>query len=532
MAQVMLKRKEAAVAVAVAAEATPPVLRVVPGGATADDLTGIVHILTCGSVDDGKSTLIGRLLWDATDLYDDQRLLLERSERRAADSDLPDFSLLVDGLVAEREQGITIDIAWRYFDAAGRRFVVIDSPGHEQYTRNMASGASHADVAILLIDARHGIKRQTRRHAAILDLVGVSQVILAVNKMDLVDWSEQRFSEIAAEFKELAGSFAFGAATAIPVCAVTGDNVAFRSEKSPWFEGPFLLEALDEVQPRGSNAAAGFRFPVQTVLRDGRDFRGLAGTVRSGSVAVGDRLVVPLSGRGARVKRIVTMGRDLASAGAGEAVALQLDADIDVSRGAVLCIAGEAPIPALALDARLVWLSETPFDPRGSYLLRTATDLVPVSRLDISSLVDLATMAQLAATGCAVNDIADVRIELGRRTLIDRFRDVRATGSLVLVADLIRRLDLPLRLGGGGASLAAGVVTETRAQPASVSAGRFLLSRDMLSRGLCSDLGGGAEDRGEFERRLTEVALILRAAGVDAVIESSGDAAVRFDPVI
>ncbi len=236
-------------------------LRVVPGGATVDDLAGIVHILTCGSVDDGKSTLIGRLLWDATDLYDDQRLLLERSERRAADSDLPDFSLLVDGLVAEREQGITIDIAWRYFDAAGRRFVVIDLPGHEQYTRNMASGASHADVAILLIDARHGIKRQTRRHAAILDLVGVSQVILAVNKMDLVDWSEQRFSEIAAEFKELAGSFAFGAATAIPVCAVTGDNVAFRSEKSPWFEGPFLLEALDEVQPRGSNAGCRLSLP-------------------------------------------------------------------------------------------------------------------------------------------------------------------------------------------------------------------------------------------------------------------------------
>ena len=223
--------------------------------APTQELNGILHLLTCGSVDDGKSTLIGRLLWDASDLYDDQRETISRSSNAATGGAHPDFSLLLDGLVAEREQGITIDIAWRYFDTATRRFVVIDSPGHEQYTRNMASGASHADVAIMLVDARHGIKRQTRRHAAILDIVGVKRVVLAVNKMDLADWSQEKFRAIEADFRELTLRFGFREAIAIPVSAVGGDNVARRSEHMPWYTGPHLLEHLERIPPRDIDPA-------------------------------------------------------------------------------------------------------------------------------------------------------------------------------------------------------------------------------------------------------------------------------------
>ena len=343
-AQAALKTSTAPATATAAAIATDP-LR---------DLNGIVHMLTCGSVDDGKSTLIGRLLWDASDLYEDQRENVRKSGRKAADSDLPDFSMLLDGLVAEREQGITIDIAWKYFDTETRRFVLIDSPGHEQYTRNMASGASHADVAILLVDARAGVKKQTKRHAAILDLVGVKRVVLAVNKMDLVGYSEDVFRKIDADFKTLCWKFGFWEATAIPVSAVYGDNVSTKSQAMPWYTGANLLEHLEKVPSRGSASGGTFRFPVQTVLRDGQDFRGLAGTITSGSVAVGDTVSDALSGRSANVVRIATMSGDLPSAQSGQAVALQLDVDIDVSRGAVLAKPEMRPVAAQTLEGRFV----------------------------------------------------------------------------------------------------------------------------------------------------------------------------------
>ncbi|HEX4892303.1 MAG TPA: GTP-binding protein, partial [Hyphomicrobiaceae bacterium] len=260
------------------------------------DLAGIVHVLTCGSVDDGKSTLIGRLLWDASSLPEDTRATIQRS---AGPDGIPDVSLLVDGLLAEREQGITIDIAWRYVDAGSRRIVIIDSPGHEQYTRNMASGASHADVAVMLVDARDGVKPQTRRHAAILDLVGVRHVVLAVNKMDLIGWDETRFRAIEADFKALALRFGFRNSRAIPVSARLGDNVASRSARMPWYDGPILIERLSSVTSRVISSERAFRFPVQTVLRAG-DFRGLAGTVASGRIAVGETVFDAASGRSAR----------------------------------------------------------------------------------------------------------------------------------------------------------------------------------------------------------------------------------------
>ncbi len=500
--------------------AEPAPVRLGSSSAVARDLDGIVHILTCGSVDDGKSTLIGRLLWDASDLYDDQRATIERSERRAGGTDQPDFSLLVDGLEAEREQGITIDIAWRYFDTATRRIVIIDSPGHEQYTRNMASGASHADIAIMLVDARSGIKKQTRRHAAILDLVGVKRVILAVNKMDLVDFSEEKFRKIEADFRTLSWKFGFWEALVIPVSAVTGDNVATRSTAMPWYKGDYLLEHLEKLPSRGSSAGGAFRLPVQTVLRDGRDFRGLAGSITSGVVKVGDLVVDASSGRSAKVQRIATMSGDLALASAGQAVALQLDIDIDVARGSVLSPPDHRPVSAHSVDARMVWLSETAFDTRSGYLFRTATDLVPISNLEIKALLELDTLTSRPASSCGVNDIALAHISLGRSTAVDLFTDLKSTGNFMIV-DAIT-----------GASLAAGVITAINARADDHDGNQFVLTREMLARGLCRNLGVSAEDREEFMRRANEAALLLRAAGIAVKIEAVPPPVDELDPGI
>ena len=477
------------------------------------ELNGILRLLTCGSVDDGKSTLIGRLLWDASDLYDDQRATIERSGKLAGTSGQPDFSLLVDGLTAEREQGITIDIAWRYFDTGKRRYVVIDSPGHEQYTRNMASGASHADVAILLVDARAGIKKQTRRHAAILDLVGVRRVVLAVNKMDLVDWDEAKFRAIEAEFAGLTKTFGFKDAIAIPVSAVSGDNVARASERMPWFAGPTLLQHLDRLPSRLTETSGQFRMPVQTVLRDGQDFRGLAGTVSSGRICVGDPIVDVLSGQTSRVLRIATMGRDLEIASAGQAVALQLEHDLDIARGAVLSGAGRTPVAADELDVRFVWLSEVAYDPRASYLLRTATDLAPISRLEVEALLDLATLETSPASSAAMNDIAIASLKLGRAVAVDAFADLAETGSFMIVDALT------------GASVAGGVITAARKRPAdravaSETADGLVLTRAELAAGVCAGLPDTAEGRAEFARRASEVAKLLGSKGLTVRVES------------
>jgi bifunctional enzyme CysN/CysC len=482
-----------------------------PGGADARPAIAVpaasLHVLTCGSVDDGKSTLIGRMLWDADALATDQRASIERSPRTAAGT--PDFSRLVDGLAAEREQGITIDIAWRYFDTDKRRLVIIDSPGHEQYTRNMATGASHADVAILLVDARSGLKVQTRRHAAILDLMGVRHVVLAVNKMDLVDWSEERFRAIEDEFLTLADRFAFRDAAAIPVSAVLGDNVARRSQHMPWYLGQPLLARLQQIPGRQSAAgrSGSFRFPVQMVVRAGQDFRGLAGTVASGEIARGDEVMDAVSGRRARVRRIVTMGRDLDRAGAAQAVVLQLDTDIDVSRGAVLATPDSAPAPVRSLEARLVWLSDEPFDRGRGYLLRTATDLVPVAAVEIAKHLDLATLDERPASTCTANDIAFARIQLGRATVAEPFAESRETGTFVLV-DAVT-----------GASVAGGVVGRTHGDAAKQAGTAFVLTRDLLRQGLGADLGHDPASEEELRRRANEVAILMRGAGVPVQLD-------------
>ncbi|MDX2259821.1 MAG: GTP-binding protein [Hyphomicrobiaceae bacterium] len=474
-------------------------------------LGGLVRVLTCGSVDDGKSTLIGRLLWDCSDLFEDQRAAVEKNGLTAAGGKHLDYSLLVDGLIAEREQGITIDIAWRYFDTAERRFVLIDSPGHEQYTRNMASGASHADVAVMLVDARHGLKAQTRRHAALLDLFGVRNVVLAVNKMDLVDYARVRFADIASEFAKIAAGFSFRTALAIPVSAVAGDNVAGPSLRTPWYRGPSLIEALGAAAGARSRADLAFRMPVQHVARDGQDFRGLAGTVASGTIAVGDGFLDAVSGQAGRVARIATMDGDRDVARAGDAVIIVPDRDLDLSRGAVLSATTAPATASRALEARLVWLSERPFDPSRGYLMRTATDLVPVSRLDITERLDLASLASAPATSCATNDIVAAALSLARAVSLDAFADLGGTGSLLIV-DAIDGATV-----AGGVVVAAHAATGREADDAEV-----IIDAATLAAGLCRDLGDGPDDAVEFQRRAREVELLLQRAGVRARVSLTG----------
>ena len=478
-----------------------------PSPAPVAESSAIVRLLTCGSVDDGKSTLIGRMLWDATSIAEDQRAaIIHASQNRLQNGEKVDFSLLLDGLQAEREQGITIDIAWRYFETTHRRFVVIDAPGHEQYTRNMATGASHADVAILLVDARHGVKRQTRRHAAICDLVGIKSVVLAVNKMDLIDYSEATFRAIEAEFRSLAQSFNFARIVAVPVAALPGDNVVRRSSAMPWYGGPTLLDHLETLDVDTERRDAPFRMPVQLVLRHG-DFRGYAGTVASGHIRPGDRIVDARSGLGATVRRITTMDGDRTFAHKGDAVAIELDSDLDISRGAVLSEVQRRPINADVLEARLVWLAEAPFDPEAGYLLRTATDLTPVTSMSVSALVNFETLASTPAHACAANDIADCRILLGRPTSLDLFAELPATGNFILVSAV------------DGTTVAGGVISWAQAGAATVGDNVFVLDRELLSRGLCSDLGDSPADLAEFHRRAQEAAILLRSVGIPVLIE-------------
>ena len=480
------------------------------------DLDGIVHVLTCGSVDDGKSTLIGRLLWDAGDVAEDQRATLRKAALASGNADDIDYSLLLDGLLAEREQGITIDIAWRSFDAAtltgrGRRFVVIDSPGHEQYTRNMASGASHADVAVMLVDARSGIKPQTRRHAAILDLVGVGHVVLAVNKMDLVDNAQARFEAIAAEFLVLCRDFRFRGTSAIPVSAKLGHNVVHRARGLSWYNGPTLIEHLGQIPSRQTRADGAFRFPVQSVLRGGQDFRGLAGRVTSGMARVGNAVRDTLTGRESRIARIVTMDGDLDAALAGRSVVLQLESDIDVSRGAVLALPEAMPTITRQIEARLVWLGDAASSAVGGLLLRTATDLVPVARLDVMDRLDLGTMRAEKADTCRANDIVTAGIVLSRSAALDAFEDGAQTGAFVLVDALT------------GATVAGGVVTALTPHALPSSGKTFKLTHALLAQTVCADLPAGMPARAEFRRRASEVAFLLSAAGAEVELEEFED---------
>ncbi len=393
---------------------------------------GLLRFLTCGSVDDGKSTLIGRLLHEAGMILDDQLVMLEKdSVRHGTTGEEIDFALLVDGLEAEREQGITIDVAYRFFTTDRRRFMVADTPGHEQYTRNMATGAANADLAVLLVDARNGLMTQTRRHAFVVSLMGIRHVVLAVNKIDLVDFSEARFHEIRLEFETMVRNLGFASAAAIPISARFGDNITVPSVRAPWYTGPTMLDYLETVDVSDTTARP-FRMLVQWVSRPDHTFRGYAGTVATGKVRPGERINVASSGIGATVKRIVTMDGDLPEARAGTAVTLVLAEEVDISRGDVV-MTGEPVTVTDRFDANLVWLSEAPLYPGRGYLLKLGATTVGASVTRILHRVDINTYEHVTADTLRMNDVADVTVSLGTGIAVEAYAGNHDLGGFILI---------------------------------------------------------------------------------------------------
>jgi sulfate adenylyltransferase subunit 1 len=415
-------------------------------------MSGLLRVATAGSVDDGKSTLLGRLLHDAKGVFADQLAAVAAvSERRGGPAAALDLSLLTDGLRAEREQGITIDVAYRYFATPRRTFVFADTPGHVQYTRNMATGASTADVALVLVDVRHGVTEQSRRHAAIAALLRVPHVVLVVNKMDLVGWDRAAYERVAGQFSGWAGALGFEDVLAIPVSALHGDNVVARSDRAPWYTGPALLEHLETVDASGSTSGrhrsrrSGLRFPVQYVVRDAeRDYRGYAGRVAGGEVRPGDEVVVLPSGRRTAVAAVETYDGPLAAAQEGRSVVLRLADDLDVGRGDLLAPADDPPVPARAFAATVCWLAEEPFTPRRwliKHTTRTTRALV-----DVEGVVDVGTGRVAPAHGLALNDIGRVAVRTAEPLAVDDYAVNRRTGAFLLIDEVT------------GATAAAGMI--------------------------------------------------------------------------
>jgi bifunctional enzyme CysN/CysC len=513
----------------------------------------LLRFITCGSVDDGKSTLIGRLLFDSRLLSDDQLVELKRESRnRFTGPEGVDFSLLVDGLIAEREQGITIDVAYRFFETAARRYVVADTPGHEQYTRNMVTAASRAELALLLTDARKGVLRQTRRHAQIAALMGIPRVILAVTKMDLVNFDADAFNAISTEFSAFASTLGFTDVQSIPVSGLRGDNVLRRSANMSWFDGPILLDALDTAETGGSISGP-FRMPVQYVVRTDADFRGYAGLIIGGSISVGDEVLICPSRTLSRVRRIVSFDQDLQTARRGQSAVICLDDDVDVSRGDVFGAVESAPTMADQFAAELIWMDEEPLYPGRSYVLRLGTNTVNASATEIGDIVDAETQARIPAKQMQLNDIGHVKIAADRLIAFDAYRDNRDMGGFILVDRLSNRtvgagmIAHPLRRGqnvqlqkfdidrairaelkgqkpavvwltglsGAGKSTIANIV-ERRL----TLAGRhcYILDGDNIRHGVNKDLGFTAADRVENIRRVAEIARLLADAGLIVIV--------------
>ena len=398
----------------------------IEGRLDAELAKGLLRFSTAGSVDDGKSTLIGRLLYDSRNVYDDQ---IRSVTRNAA----IDFAQLTDGLRAEREQGITIDVAYRYFSTPRRKFIIADTPGHEQYTRNMATGASTADVAIVLVDARKGILDQTRRHACIAALLGIPIVIAAINKMDLVGFSEEVFELHRRSLLDLAHRLDVPELIAVPVSALDGDNVVHRSERMPWYDGSSLLELLETVPLAIERSHAGFRLPVQRVVRPHQDFRGFTGQITAGAIHPGDEVVALPSGRRTRVRSITTWDGDLERAHAPQSVVLTLEDEVDLSRGDMIASVASSPKKARNFEATVVWMHEKPLRPGASYLLKHTSQTVRAQVTQLRSRIDVEHLAQNAAEQLRLNDIGEVVIETSRPLIADLYRESRATGSFILI---------------------------------------------------------------------------------------------------
>ncbi|MEZ5994617.1 MAG: sulfate adenylyltransferase subunit CysN [Hyphomonadaceae bacterium] len=515
----------------------------------------LLRFITCGSVDDGKSTLIGRLLFDSKMIFEDQMAALEADSRRAgAKEGEIDFALLVDGLAAEREQGITIDVAYRFFSTDKRKFIVADAPGHEQYTRNMVTGASTAGLAVILVDARKGVLTQTRRHAFLVSLMGVRRLMLAVNKMDLVGWSKDIFDAITGEFSDFARQIGVEKFTAIPISALQGDNITERSGRTPWYTGPTVLEHLEWVEIGGERASdAPFRMPVQWVNRPNQDFRGFAGLIAAGRVQPGDAIRVAPSGRLAKIARIVAGDGDLAEAAAGQSITITLDQEIDCSRGDVIAAAEDPPESSDQFETTLIWMAEEKALPGRNYWLKIGTRTVSAQITEIKHEINVNTMERLASKALGLNEIAvcnisldrpvafepyEVNHEMGGFILIDRMSNATVAAGLIHFAlrraqnvhwqalDVTREARASVKgqkpavlwftgLSGAGKSTIANLVEKKL-----LALGRHtaLLDGDNVRHGLNRDLGFTAADRVENIRRVAEVAKLMADAGLIVLV--------------
>jgi bifunctional enzyme CysN/CysC len=520
----------------------------------AQEKKSLLRFLTCGSVDDGKSTLIGRLLFDSQLLFEDHLAVLEKDSKKhgTTGGDI-DFALLVDGLEAEREQGITIDVAYRFFATDKRKFIVADTPGHEQYTRNMATGASNSELAVILIDARKGVLTQTRRHAYIASLLGIRHVLLAVNKIDLVDFSQSVFDSIAADFAHFAEPLGFASLVAIPISARFGDNVIALSTSTPWYSGPSLLSHLETVDVETALVDRPFRMPVQWVNRPNLDFRGFSGTVVSGRVSTGDEIAVAKSGRTSKVKRIVTMDGDLPEAVAGQAVTLTLADEVDVSRGDVLAGATARPEVSDQFAAHLLWMAEEELLPGRQYLVKLATSTVAVQITTLKHKIDVNTLEHLAAKTLRLNEVGYCNLALAQPIAFDPYSESRDMGGFILIDRFTNAtvgagmIDFGLRratnvhwqaldvdknarsalkgqkpavlwftgLSGSGKSTIANLVERSL-----LAQGRhtYLLDGDNVRHGLNRDLGFTDADRVENIRRVAEASKLFVDAGLIVLV--------------
>jgi bifunctional enzyme CysN/CysC len=511
----------------------------------------LLRFITCGSVDDGKSTLIGRLLYDSKMIFDDQLAALQEDSKRIGTQGAQiDFALLVDGLAAEREQGITIDVAYRFFSTEKRKFIVADTPGHEQYTRNMVTGASTADLAVILIDARKGLLTQTRRHSYLVHLIGIRNIVLAVNKMDLVDYSERVFDAIVADYRRFASSIGITDFLAIPVSGFKGDNIAALSANTPWYRGKALIEHLETVEVRSSaDQAKPLRMPVQWVNRPNLDFRGFSGLIASGSVKPGDAVRVLPSGRTATVSRIVTMGADLPTAVAGQSVTICLDENIDCSRGDVICAANAPPQVADQFDATFVWMSDEELVPGRRYWLKLATQTVSATIAAPKYQLNVNTLEHLAAKTLGLNAIGVAVLNTDKPIVFEPYGENHTLGGCILIDKMTNAtvaagmLNFSLRraqnvhlqsltvsreahaalknqrpallwftgLSGAGKSTIANLVEKRLHR---MNRHTFLLDGDNVRHGLNKDLGFTEADRIENIRRASEVAKLMMDAGL------------------
>ena len=509
-----------------------------------------LRVFTCGSVDDGKSTLIGRLLYDSKLIYEDQMASIERdSKASGTQGEKPDLALLVDGLAAEREQGITIDVAYRFFSTDKRKFIIADTPGHVQYTRNMATGASTADVAILLIDARYGVMEQTRRHAYIASLLGIPKVVVAVNKMDLVEFDQGKFNEIDEAFRIFAQNLNFKDIMTIPVSALDGDNVTTKSDAAPWYKGPSLLEFLEVVEVDRESLEAPFRLPVQWVNRPNLDFRGFSGTIASGTVSKGDEIMAMPSGKRSKVKDIVLYKASLDHARQDQAVTITLEDEIDISRGDMICTPDMPNEVADQFQAHLIWMDDTRLFPGRQYIIRTTNMSVAGSVTSLKHRIDVADFSEAAAKTLELNEIGVVTLSLTKPIPFDPYLNNRKTGAFVVVDRMTNRtvgagtIDFALRrsknivrqdftvdhdaraeqkgqqpatlwftgLSGSGKSTIANHVDQLLFERGHHT---YTLDGDNIRHGLNRDLGFTKEDRVENIRRIGEVSQLMNNAGL------------------